>query len=323
MSQSSNTVRAAVIQTGSIYGDTPATLQRLERLLRKAAGKGAKLAVFPEALVGGYPKGSDFGAQLGQRAPEGRDRFADYHGSALTLPGPELDQLCGLAAELSMATVGGVIERDGGTLYCTSVYVDSDGTYLGKHRKTMPTAVERLIWGFGDGSTLSAHNSHVGVLGGAICWENYMPQLRLHQYAQGVELWCAPTVDDRDQWQHAMRHIAWEGRCFTLSACQFSERRDYPEDYVCTQGSDPETVMIRGGSVIVSPMGEVLAGPIYGEDAVLIADLDTRDIARGKFDLDVTGHYARPDLFTLLVNEERQSTTVRVSDSSDQSAANN
>lgn len=306
----SGTVRASVIQTGSIYGDTPATLDRLAGHIQRAHADGAKIAVFPEALLGGYPKGAAFGVRIGQRSPDGRDLFADYHACAVDLPGPELAHLQDLAASYSMALVGGVIERDGGTLYCTTVYIDQAGQYVGKHRKTMPTAMERVVWGFGDGSTLAAHDMDgLGVTGGAICWENYMPQLRLHQYAQGVELWCAPTVDDRDQWQHAMRHIAWEGRCFTLSACQFATRGDYPADYESGPEAAPEGILIRGGSVIVSPMGEVLAGPIYGEEAVLVADLDMRDIARGKFDLDVTGHYARPDLFKLSVNIEVQKPT--------------
>lgn len=302
----SNNVRAAVIQAGSIAFDPAASIDRLARLVEAAARDGAKLAVFPEAFIGGYPKGADFGARVGQRSAEGRDAFAQYHAGAIELPGPHIDRLSELAAAHEIMLAGGVIERDGGTLYCTSVYIGPDGSFLGKHRKTMPTAMERLIWGFGDGSTLAAVDAPFGRVGGAICWENYMPALRLHQYAQGVEFYCAPTVDDRDQWQHAMRHIAWEGRVFVLSACQFARRGDYPEEYPCTQGDDPSTVMIRGGSIIVSPLGDVLAGPVYDEEAVLVADLDKADIARGKYDLDVAGHYARPDIFQLSVNTEPQ-----------------
>ncbi|MGF1605107.1 MAG: carbon-nitrogen hydrolase family protein [Rhodothalassiaceae bacterium] len=294
--------RAAVVQAGSCGFDTAASLAKLADLAGDAARQGARLAVFPEAFLGGYPKGLDFGARLGLRMDRGRDEFGQYFEAAIALPGPELDRLCQLAADLALTLVVGVIERDGGTLYCTQVFVDETGDWLGKHRKLMPTAMERLVWGQGDGSTIAAHDTPVGRIGGVICWENYMPQLRLAMYAQGTELYCASTVDDRDQWQHAIRHIAYEGRCFVLSACQYLTRAAFPADYACSLGDDPATVLIRGGSSIVSPLGQVLAGPIYEQETVLVADLDPADIARGKYDLDVAGHYARPDVFSLNVN---------------------
>ena len=210
------------------------------------------------------------------------------------------------AAEMRSHLVVGVIERDGSTLYCTALFFDDNGTLLGKHRKLMPTASERLIWGQGDGSTLPVLDTPVGRLGATICWENYMPALRQTLYAKGVNVWCAPTVDERDIWQASMRHIAYEGRTFVLSACQFMTRADAPADYDCVQGNDPATVLIRGGSVIISPLGEVLAGPVYDREAVLTADIDLRDAIRGKFDLDAVGHYARPDIFSLIVNEQPQ-----------------
>ena len=167
----------------------------------------------------------------------------------------------------------------------------------------MPTASERLIWGMGDGSTLPVLETRLGRLGAVICWENYMPALRLAMYAKGISLYCAPTVDDREIWQASMRHIAYEGRTFVLSACQFLTRADCPPHYECIQGDAPETELIRGGSVIVGPLGEVLAGPVYGGEAVLTADIDLDDTIRGKYDLDVAGHYARPDVFSLTVDE--------------------
>jgi nitrilase len=196
----------------------------------------------------------------------------------------------------------GAIERDGGTLYCSVLFLAPDGSLLGKHRKVMPTAMERLIWGFGDGSTLPVFDTSAGRLGAVICWENYMPLLRTAMYAQGIQIYCAPTVDDRDTWIPTMRHIALEGRTFVLSACQFARRRDYPADYECVMGDEPETILIRGGSTIVDPLGHVLAGPVYGEECLLTADLDPGRIAEGKYDLDVAGHYARPDIFRLTVN---------------------
>ena len=296
------TVRAAVVQTGSVAFDTPATLARVERLAADAAGQGAQLAVFPEALVGGYPKGADFGAQIGRRSPEGREWFRRYREAAVDVPGPETERLGALARERDLHLVVGVVERDGGTLYCTVVFVGSDGTLLGRHRKVMPTAVERLIWGQGDGSTLTVLDTPVGRVGAVICWENYMPQLRLAMYGAGIQLYCAPTVDDRETWLPTMRHIALEGRCFVLSASQFARRSDYPDDYPVA-GDSPDAVLIGGGSCIVDPLGRVLAGPARDGEAVLVADLDLDDIDRAVLDLDVVGHYARPDVFALTVDE--------------------
>ena len=193
-----------------------------------------------------------------------------------------------------------MVERGGGTLYCTVLFFGPDGTLRGKHRKLMPTASERLVWGFGDGSTLPVLHTAVGRVGAVICWENYMPLLRMAMYGKGIELYCAPTVDDRETWLPTMRHIALEGRCFVLSACQF------------LRGA--ETVLIGGGSVIVGPLGEVLAGPHRAGEAVLAADLDLDDLARGKYDLDVTGHYARPDVFQLTVDERRKPAVARLVD---------
>ena len=279
-------LRAAVLQLGSIPWDTPATLARLHEFAREAGEGGAELLVFPEALIGGYPKGMDFGARVGQRSEEGRAQFRRYAEGALT----DFEAVGAIARDTGLWLVGGVIERDGGTLYCTVTYHAPDGTLAGKHRKVMPTGMERLIWGFGDGSTLRAIDTPWGRLGAAICWENYMPQLRLAMYAQGVQLYCAPTVDERDTWLPSMRHIAVEGRCFVFSAVQYTAGGEW--------GS------IAGGSVIVDPFGKIAAGPLRDCEGLLFADLDVSRTIEGKFDLDVAGHYARPDLFRLLVNEK-------------------
>jgi nitrilase len=282
--------------------DTDRTLAKLAELARDAAAQGADIAVFPEAFVGGYPKGLDFGARLGSRSPEGREDFRRYYESAIALPGPQSASLAATARDNRLHLVVGVIERSGATLYCTALMYGPDGRLLGKHRKVMPTAMERLVWGFGDGSTLTVVDSDVGRLGSVICWENYMPMLRMAMYAQGVEIYCAPTVDDRETWLSTMRTIALEGRCFVLSACQFLRRSDCPPNYAAIQGDDPATVLIRGGSCIVDPLGNVLAEPRFGEEAIRFAELDRRVLARGKYDLDVAGHYARPDIFKLTIN---------------------
>jgi nitrilase len=196
-----------------------------------------------------------------------------------------------------------VIERDAGTLYCTALFFAPSGEYLGKHRKLMPTAAERLVWGTGDGSTLPVFDTSIGRLGAVICWENYMPLMRMAMYAKGIQLWCAPTADPRDSWVASMQHIAREGRCFVLSAEQFARRSDYPEDYPIDGDYEPDAILCRGASVIVSPLGEILAGPEISGETILRADQDLAQIPEGKYDLDVVGHYARPDVFRLLVNE--------------------
>ena len=299
-------ITGAVVQVGTSLYDTPKTIEKLGDWAAKAKAEKADLAVFPEAFVGGYPKGIDFGVRLGSRSDEGRDDFRRYYESAIEVPGAEVEAIGEIAAKNKMHLVVGVIERDGGTLYCTALYFAPDGSLLGKHRKLMPTALERVVWGFGDGSTLAAPKTEIGTLGGAICWENYMPQLRLAMYQKGVEFYCAPTVDDREVWLPTMQTVALEGRCFVLSACQFMTRANGPEDFSPIQGDAPDTVLIRGGSCIVSPLGKVLAGPVFGEEALLTAELDKADIARGKYDMDVVGHYARPDIFSLNVNEDPQ-----------------
>ncbi|GHF18959.1 nitrilase [Kordiimonas sediminis] len=297
----------AVVQAGTPLFDKKHTFEKLGDMLSDAAGLGAKLVVMPEAFVGGYPKGLDFGVRLGSRTPEGREDYLRYAENAIMVPGPDTDLIGELVQKAGVYLVVGVVERDGGTLYCTSLYFAPCGSLLGKHRKLMPTALERVVWGFGDGSTLAAPETDIGTLGGGICWENYMPQYRLAMYGKGVEFYCAPTVDDRDVWLPTMQTIALEGRCFVLSACQYLERGYGPADYHPVQGSADDTVLIRGGSCIISPLGEILAAPIFGKETILTAELDKADILRGKYDLDVVGHYARPDVFSLQVNECPQS----------------
>jgi nitrilase len=267
-------------------------------LAARAADSRAQIIVFPEAFVGGYPKGIDFGTRVGGRKPEGRVWFRRYHEGAIDVPGPEAERIGEIARTHSAWLVIGVIERDHGTLYCTALYFAPDGSLAGKHRKIMPTAMERIIWGFGDGTTLPVIPTPIGRLGAVICWENYMPLMRMAMYSKGIELYCAPTVDDRETWAVSMRHIAVEGRCFVLSACQFARRADYPDDYPCDGD-----ILIRGGSSIVAPLGRELAGPVYDRDEILTAELNLDEIPEGKFDLDVAGHYSRPDVFKFSINE--------------------
>ncbi|MNF93700.1 Nitrilase [compost metagenome] len=257
--------------------------------------------MIPEALLGGYPKGEGFGTQLGYRLPEGREAFARYFANAIDVPGIETEALAGLSARTGANLVIGVIERTGSTLYCTALHFDPQAGLVAKHRKLMPTGTERLIWGKGDGSTLPVIDSQVGRIGAVICWENMMPLLRTAMYAKGVEVWCAPTVDEREMWQVSMRHIAHEGRCFVISACQVQAS---PQALGLDIANWPaDRPLIAGGSVIVGPMGDVLAGPLRDGPGLLAAEIDTDDLVRARYDYDVVGHYARPDVFELTVDE--------------------
>jgi nitrilase len=296
-------VRAAVVQASSIPFDSDACVEKAVRLTADAAAKGARVVVFPEAFIAGYPKGLSYGLVVDARDPVGREEFRIYLDAAIEVPGPQTLRLGEAAAAHGVYLVIGVIERELGTCYCTVLFFTPDGALAGKHRKLMPTALERMIWGFGDGSTLTVIDSPYGPIGSVICWENYMPMLRMAMYAKGIALYCAPTADDRDTWLPTMRHVALEGRWFVLSACQFIRRKEFPASVRMSLGDSPDSVIMRGGSAIVSPLGEVLAGPDFSGETILVADLDLNDIGRGKFDFDVAGHYSRPDVFTLRINE--------------------
>jgi nitrilase len=296
-------VRAAVVQAGAVPFDSEACVDKAVRLIAEASSLGAKVIVFPEAFIPGYPKGVNYGLVVGARDPAGREEFRLYLEAAIEVPGPETQRLGEAVAAHGAYLVMGVIEREHGTCYCTVLFFGPDGSLLGKHRKLMPTVMERVIWGFGDGSTLTVIDSPYGRIGSVICWENYMPMLRMAMYSKNVALYCAPTADDRDTWMASMQHIALEGRCFVLTACQFIRKKDFPDTVRVSLGDSPEAVLMRGGSAIVNPLGQVLAGPHFGSETILTSDLDLNDIGRGKFDFDVAGHYSRPDVFQLNVNE--------------------
>lgn len=291
----------AALQIGSSPEGTAATLEKILGYEEAIAASGASLVVMPEALLGGYPKGETFGTYIGYRLPEGRETFRRYYEGAVSIPGPEIEALEELASRTGAFLVAGVIERGGSTLYCTAVFIDPERGYAGKHRKLMPTASERLIWGQGDGSTLTVVDTAAGKAGSAICWENFMPLLRTAMYAKGVEIWCAPTVDEREMWETSMRHIAYEGRLFVVSACQVMGSP--AELGVDAPGRDPDAPLINGGSVIVGPLGDVLAGPKRDGEGLLAATIDLDEIPRARYDFDPVGHYARPDVFSLTVDE--------------------
>ena len=299
-------VKAAVIQAASIPFDPASSTDKAIRLMSEAANEGAELAVFPEAFIGGYPKGSTFGAPIGFRTDRGRREFERYSSGAVELNGEEVSRLADAAREYSIYSVIGIIERLGNTLYCTAVMIDPENGVVGAHRKLMPTGTERVIWGFGDGSTLDTMDTPAGRVGAVICWENYMPLLRQAMYAKGVEIYCAPTADDRPTWVSSMTHIALEGRTHVLSACQFITRSDFPEDHPFDEEPPHGDTVMRGGSLIVAPTGEVLAGPVFDKETILYAEIDSGVKTRAHMDFDSVGHYSRPDVFELKVNTNPQ-----------------
>lgn len=294
----------AALQIGASAAGTAQTLADILAWEERIRAAGAVLVVMPEALLGGYPKGEIFGTRLGYRLPEGREAFARYLAQAIEVPGPETEALAGLCARSGASLVVGVIERADSTLYCSALFFDPSSGLVAQHRKLMPTGTKRLIWGQGDGSTLPVVGTAAGRAGAAICWENQMPLLRTAMYAKGVEIWCAPTVVERDIWACSMRHIAHEGRCFVISACQVqpspaalgNELPGWPQD----------RLQIRGNSMIVEPLGDVLAGPLQDKSGLLCAEIDVADLAGARYDFDVVGHYARPNVFQLSVDERQR-----------------
>jgi nitrilase len=233
--------------------------------------------------------------------------FAALWRAAVDVPGPATERLGEAARATGVHLVIGVNERESaygrGTLYNTLLLIGPDGVVRGRHRKLVPTYKERTVWGAGDGSTLAVYPTPLGRIGGLICWENYMPLARFHQYAQGVQVLVAVTVEDSPSWQRLVRTIAAEGRVFVLSVCQHFARSQFPDEPFLS-GFAPETdVLSGGGSLIVAPGGEALAGPLEADEGIVLAEIDLERVIEEKHSLDVTGHYARPDIFRLAVDE--------------------
>ncbi|MEL6589935.1 MAG: carbon-nitrogen hydrolase family protein [Bacteroidota bacterium] len=291
-------IRVAIVQATPALFDLDACLDKVDNWTQKAKKTGAKLVLFPEAFIPCYPRGLGFGTVVGSRSPEGRKVWQRYYENAFCVAAddPAYQRLQQIAIEQKINLAIGITERVGGTLYCSFLVLSSFGERLYHRRKLKPTAAERIIWGEGKGDDLRVVDTKIGKLGGLICWENYMPLARMALYEQGVELYLAPTADQRERWQASMQHIALEGRCFVLSANQFVRKSDYPPEYQAELADQPE-IMSRGGSVIYSPLGERLAGPLWDEEGILLAEIDPQLLIQAKLDFDVVGHYARPDVF--------------------------
>jgi len=298
-------IKVGVVQATPALFELEKTVEIVISWIKKAAKEGCELVLFPESFIPCYPRGLSFDAMVGRRTDKSRDLWLDYWNNSIETESEHIEKISEAIKEAGLFVALGVTEKEsvGGSLYCTLLYFAPNGRLLGKHRKIKPTGLERYIWAESDGSTLVSFDTRIGKMGGLICWENYMPLARMAMYQQGVELYLAPTADARESWQSTMQHIALEGRCFVLASNQFVKKSDYPEKYLEDLKDEPE-IMSVGGSVILSPMGEVLAGPLWNEEGLLTAELDFSLLAKSKLDFDVVGHYSRNDVFQFEVAKQ-------------------
>ncbi|MBQ4912863.1 carbon-nitrogen hydrolase family protein [Maribacter sp. MMG018] len=291
-------IKTCLIQDSPVFFDKDKTLDKVEMLTKKYAQQGCELIVFPESFIPGYPRGFSFGATIGSRTDEGRKLYSEFYKNSIDIESDDIKRLEKLSRSEQAYLVIGVTEKQqvNGSLYCSMLYISPTNGLLGVHRKIKPTGTERIVWGEADGESLVTFHTEIGKLGGLICWENLMPLARMAMYKKGVEIYIAPTADSRPEWTATMQHIALEGRCFVMGCNQFFTKSMYPEKYRSLVADQPENIC-PGGSVIVSPMGKIIAGPLFGEAGALIAELDLEEINLSKLDFDVIGHYSRNDIF--------------------------
>nr|AAR97389.1 nitrilase [uncultured organism] len=296
----------AAVQATPIFLDRQATLEKACDLIAEAGSNGAKLVLFPEAFIPTYPDW--IWAVTGSQSALLDELYVELLENSVTIPDATTEQLCEAARNAGLYVVMGVNERNAeasnATLYNTLLYIDDQGKILGKHRKLVPTALERIVWGYGDGSTLDAFETPLGKIGGLICWENYMPLARQTLYAWGVQIYLAATWDRGEVWQATMRHIAREGGVYVVASCIPFHIKDIPDHMpeirnLYAPGTDWINV---GQSCIINPSGDYIAGPVECREEILYAEVNLRQSAAAKRMLDVAGHYGRPDVFHLTVN---------------------
>ncbi len=291
----------AAVQATPVFLDRDATVDKCAALVKEAAGNGARLMVFPETFVPTYP---DWVWRVAAWDGPSQELFGRLREQAVEVPSPATKAL-GAAAKRAKAYVSvGVNELDGSTLFNTQLMFAPDGSVIGRHRKLMPTGGERLVWGMGDGSTLEVYDTPYGRIGGLICWENYMPLARYAMYAKGVDIWTAPTWDNGDNWVSTLRHIAREGRVYVIGVGTLLRGSDVPQDVPGRElWGGEEDWANDGHSAIVDPDGALLAGPLVGEEGILYAEVDAAHARAERVKFDPVGHYARPDVFQLSVDE--------------------
>ena len=296
-------VKVAAVQAAPVLLDRDETIAKVVALAEKAAAEGARLVAFPEAFVPGYP---DWVWRTRPWDADATALYARLFDQAVVVGSPATDLLAETAGRLGIWLSVGVDERDDrdSTIYNTLLHFAPDGTLAARHRKLMPTGGERLVWGMGDGSTLQVVDTGFGRLGGLICWENYMPLARAALYAQGIDVYLAPTWDNSDVWVPTLRHIAREGRTYVIGVTSCISAADLPADLPGRDGlyGDGDDWLSRGNTVIVGPEGEILAGPLTGEEGVLYAEIDVTRARTSRQQFDPVGHYSRPDVFRLCVD---------------------
>ena len=305
-----STVKVAAAQISPVFLDKNQTVEKACLTIREAANNGAKLIVFPEAFIPGYPDWvwlipNSKGAELNKL-------FTELVENSVSVPDNSTELLCKAAKENSINVVIGMNERNtessNSSIFNSMLFIDDQGNIIGKHRKLIPTGGERLIWGQGDGSDLQSYETLAGLIGGLICWENYMPLARTAMYETGMQILAAPTWDKSPNWQSSMQHIAREGRCWVVGCGNLMHTRDLPPDLPEKTMMFPEDDWINpGDSVVISPDGEIAVGPMRKEAGILYCEVDLEKIGPAKRTLDVAGHYSRPDIFTLHVNTKPQS----------------
>ncbi len=316
--------RIAAVQASSILLDLEASLDKACGLIREAAAEGARLVVFPEAFLPGYPVWVWF--MPGGHTHPLRELYTELHANSVSVPGPETEVLGAVAAECEVTVAIGVNERNSessdSTLFNTLLYIGPDGAVLGRHRKLVPTSAEKLVWGRGDGSDLEVYDLPFGRLGGLICWENYMPLARYALTAWGAQFHAAPTWDRGEPWLSTMRHVAKEGRVFVLGSCQAFHVDDIPDRFAFKEQylGQVEGWLNPGGTVIVDPDGKIVAGPAMEEETILYADVRPDQLVGPRWQIDVAGNYARPDVFELRVHR-RPTPVLHVVDHSEEPQA--
>ncbi len=298
--------KVAAVQIAPVFLNRERTVEKALRYLDEAVKAGAKLVVFPEVLVPGYP---DWVWSVPARDDVLDDLYGELLENSVEIPGDTTRRLCDAARAAGVFIVMGVNERNteasGGSLYNTLLFINEDGNLVGRHRKLIPTGGERLMWGQGDGSTLQVYDTPAGKLSGLICWENYMPLARYAMYAWGSRIHVASTWDRGEPWLSTVRHIAKEGRVYVINCCQAFHRNDVPDRLGHKRYYPADRMWINAGdSAIVDPEGKFIAGPLHEAEGIVYADIDPRMLAGTRWMLDVAGHYARPDVFQLLVTRQ-------------------
>jgi len=302
--------KIAVVQYPPVLANREETLARAVSLAHEAIAAGAKLVVFPEAFIPGYPTWI-WRLRPGPDMSLGSEIHARLVANSVDLSADHLEPLCCVAREHGVDILCGVDEiepKQSATVYNTYVHIGREGRIVNRHRKVMPTNPERMVWGFGDGQGLRVVDTPVGRVGSLICWENFMPLARMALYAQGIDVLCAPTWDSSDGWRGTMQHIAREGRCYVANCCTAMAADDVPADFPGREQlfPDPEERINSGNSCLVAPGGSIVAGPASGENTILYAEIDREKVTASRRSLDVAGHYNRPDIFRFEVDRQEQ-----------------